>query len=410
LHDGTDGTKTGAHLRGEPDAAEPVGRTLKTLESTLKSYEITVLPGDGVGPEVTGEALRVLARVESFGLVKLNTTVIPCAGSYYVAHGQEWPDGSFERCKAADAILLGAIGHVLPNGQPVRRADGELAGYEQVIGLRTKLDLYANMRPVKLFPGVTHNISGRFRAVWTPETVDSVFFRENTEGAYAPGEFRLERGGEVELVVSPTIVTRRGAERIVRRAFELAMRRNGAPVDGKRRVTCVDKSNVIRAHRFFRDVFREVSREFPEIECDYGYVDAFTVALVSRPERFDVVVAPNLPGDIVTDLAAFLQGGMGMAASGNIGDHHAMFEPIHGSAPDIAGKNAANPAAAIMSAAMMLRWLGDRHGDENARVAADRIDHAVQTAIGSGAALTRDLGGQATTTEAADAILALVTA
>ena len=368
-------------------------------------YQIVTLPGDGVGREVTDQAERVLERVQRAG-VRLEVERIPCAGSYYVEHGKEWPDGSFERCKAADAILLGAIGHVGANGQPVRRADGELAGYEQVIGLRTKLDLYANQRPVRLFAGIKHGISGEFREIWAPRNVDMVIFRENTEGAYAPGEFRLERGGAVELVVSPTICTFKGAERIARRAFELARRRHGAPSDGKRRVTCVDKSNVIRAHRLFRDVVRGVGAEYPEIELDYAYVDAFTVALVARPERCDVVVAPNLPGDIVTDLAAFIQGGMGMAASGNIGDHHAMFEPIHGSAPDIAGKNLANPSASILSTAMMLRWLGERYADDAASRAGDLVEAAVESAVVSGAACTRDLGGSKTTTEAADAILA----
>jgi isocitrate/isopropylmalate dehydrogenase len=367
-------------------------------------YEIVALPGDGVGREVTAEALEVLAVLDRRGWVRTHVDVIPCAGSYYAEHGKEWADGSFERCKAADAILLGAIGHIGPNGQTVRRADGELAGYEQVIGLRTKLDLYANLRPVKLFPGVLHGISGRFSEVWSPANVDMVIFRENTEGAYAPGEFRLERGGRTEVVVSPTIITQTGAERIARRAFDMARQRHGAPADGKRRVTCVDKSNVIRAHRFFREVFNTISTEYPDVETDYAYVDAFTAALITRPERCDVVVAPNLPGDIITDLAAVLQGGMGMAASGNIGDENGMFEPIHGSAPDIAGKNLANPAAAFLSVALMLRWLGARHQDEAASRGAAAIESAVAGAIAHGEALTRDLGGTASTTSAAAAV------
>ena len=150
----------------------------------------------------------------------MEITEIPCAGSYYIEHGQEWPEGSFERCRAADAIQLGAIGHLDADGKPVRRADGELAGYEQVIGLRTKLELFANMRPIRLFPGVRHSISGSFKEVWRPQDVDLVVFRENAEGAYTPGEFRLERGTDTEFVISPTVITARGAARWL--SFHLA--------------------------------------------------------------------------------------------------------------------------------------------------------------------------------------------
>ncbi|MFT5430920.1 MAG: isocitrate/isopropylmalate dehydrogenase, partial [Myxococcota bacterium] len=324
--------------------------------------------------------------------------------SYYAEHGKEWPDGSFDRCKAADAILLGAIGHLDATGKPVRRADGELAGYEQVIGLRTKLDLYANMRPIKLYPGVEHSISGRFRRVWEPEHVDLLVFRENTEGAYVPGEFRLERGERVDTVISPTMITRTGATRIVREAFERALTRNGAPSDGVQRVTCVDKSNVIRAHRFFRDIFREVAADYPTVQTGFAYVDAFAYSLVTRPEYYDVVVAPNLPGDIITDLGSVLQGGMGMAASGNLGDDHAMFEPVHGSAPDIAGQNKANPTAAILSIGLMLQWLGTRHNDQRLHLASQCVEEAIATTLASGAAQTPDLGGTCSTDAAGGAI------
>ena len=372
----------------------------------MNTYSIVLLPGDGVGPEVLAESRRVLEVVEQAGVAAFELTSIPCAGSYYADHGKEWPDGSFERCKAAHAILLGAIGHNDPaTGQPVRRADGELAGYEQVIGLRMKLDLYANMRPINLFPGVLHFVSGTFKQVWDPENVDLVVFRENTEGAYSPGGFWLERGERVETVISPTIITRHGASRVIHEAFRYARRRSGAPYDGVSRVTCVDKSNVVRAHRFFRDVFNEVATEYPDVKAGFAYVDSFCQAVVREPERFDVVVAPNLPGDIITDLGSVLQGGMGMAASGNLGDRHAMFEPIHGSAPDIAGQGIANPVAAVLSVGLMLAWLGDRHADPALTRAAGRVRAAVAVALASGEANTRDLGGTATTRQSSDVIL-----
>lgn len=372
----------------------------------MKTYSISVLPGDGIGPEVTDQAVRALALIQEAGLCGFDIEFIPCAGSYYVDHQREWPEGSFEKVKAADAIVLGAIGHVGPDGRVVRRADGELAGYAQVIGIRTKLDLYANMRPIRLFPGVLHSISGQFKEVWSPQNVDLVVFRENTEGAYTSGHFVLERGEEIQTVISPTLITRHGAERVCRRAFELAARRSGAPRDGIKRVTCVDKSNVVRAHRFFRDIFREVAQDFPSVATDFAYVDAFCHNLVRSPEYYDVCVAPNLPGDIVTDLGSVLQGGMGMAASGNLGDNHAMFEPIHGSAPDIAGQGKANPIAAFLSISLMLSWLGERHDDARAVRAGKLLEGALTDALVSKAAHTPDIGGKATTGEAGDIVCA----
>jgi 3-isopropylmalate dehydrogenase len=340
------------------------------------------------------------------GVCQFELDTIPCAGSYYIEHGQEWADGSLERCKNADAIILGAIGHLGSDGKPVRRADGQLAGYEQVIGIRTKLDLYANMRPIKLYPGVKHLVSGEFSLVWAPKNVDMVVFRENTEGAYAKGSFEVERGEVVESATSPTIITRKGAERICRRAFEMAVLRNGAPSDGKSRVTCVEKSNVLSAHRFFRDVFREVGEDFPSIEQDFAYVDAFCHNLVRGPENYDVLVAPNLPGDIISDLGSALQGGMGMSAGGNIGDNHAMFEPVHGSAPDIVGQEKANPIAAIVSVGMMMNWLADRHNDPALALCGTALHVAVAESLAEGSALCADVGGNARTSQAANAVMA----
>ena len=365
----------------------------------MNAYSIVVLPGDGIGPEVIDEAVRALKVVQSSGLCQFDLDTIPCAGSYYIEHQREWPEGSLERCKASDAILLGAIGHLDASGKPVRRADGELAGYEQVIGLRMKLDLYMNMRPIQLFPGVLHSISGSYKQVWDAHNINLVVLRENTEGAYTPGAFMLERKDQVETVISPTIITRRGARRVVRRAFELANRREGAPSDGRARVTCVDKSNVVRAHRLFRNMFREIALEYPNIEPDFAYVDAFCHSLVREPERYDVVVAPNLPGDIITDLGSVLQGGMGMAASGNVGDEHAMFEPIHGSAPDITGKRIANPVAAILSVSLMLKWLGQTRKDPEATRAGEAIEESIRQTLVTGEYFPADLGGSTKTDE-----------
>ena len=359
------------------------------------TFSIAVLPGDGVGMETVKATLPVLDVLSAERGYRFDLDEIPCGGHYYHEHGVEWPEGSFERVKKADAILLGAVGHEDEQGRTVLREDGELAGYEQVIGMRLKLDLYANVRPVRLYEGVPHSIHGVHRQVWEHDKVDMVIVRENTEEAYVPGSFRIERGGQTELVVSPLIITHKGAERVVRRAFEIAMLRSGCPDGGVRRVTCVDKSNIVRAHRFFRDVFDEVAADFPEVETDYAYVDAFCQWLVRRPAFFDVVVAPNFAGDVTTDLAAVLQGGLGIAAGGNVGDNHAMFEPIHGSAPRHAGKDRVNPIATVLAARMMLEWLGRRHGVDGLVEAGDLLEEAASRTVARPEGRTYDLGGKA---------------
>ena len=261
----------------------------------------------------------------------------------------------------------------------------QLAGFAQVIGNRQKLDLYANVRPVKLYAGVKHKIHGELKQVWEPGKVDYVVIRENTEDAYT-GETNEIDGGKV----TPIRITRRATERVVRFAFNLARKRNK-----QLKVTCVDKSNIIGAHRFFREVFREVGqREFPDLKLDYAYVDAFCQWQIRNPEWYDVVVAPNLPGDIVSDNGATTAGGLGLAVGGNIGDEHAMFEPIHGSAPKHAGKDKANPLAAILSVQMMLDWLGTRHDDERLLQAAMEVEHAVEELLREGKTLTYDLIGE----------------
>src|SRR3989454_4419248 len=356
-----------------------------------QSYYIVALPGDGIGPEVLSAALRVLRLAGQLFQIDIQVEEIPCGGHYYVEHETEWPGGSFEKCEGADAILLGAVGHEVDGktvftkpGKPY--TDPQLAGFAQVIGNRKKLDLYANVRPVKLYPGVKHKIHGRLTQVWEPEKTDYVVVRENTEDAYT-GETNSIADGQI----TPIRITRHATERVVSYAFTLARRRNK-----QHKVTCVDKSNIIGAHRFFRDVFREVGqRESPDLKLDYAYVDAFCQWQIRNPEWYDVVVGPNLVGDIISDNGATTAGGLGLAVGGNIGDEHAMFEPIHGSAPKHAGKDKANPLAAILSVQMMLDWLGTRHADERLNRAARQIEAAVTELLSEGKTLTYDLIGEA---------------
>src|SRR5438046_4920556 len=356
-----------------------------------QSYYIVALPGDGIGPEVLSCALRVLNVASQLFRINFRIEEIPGGGRYYVEHETEWPEGSFEKCEAADAILLGAVGHEV-NGKPVFTKPGkpypepQLAGFAQVILNRQKLGLLANVRPVKLYPGVKHKIHGALKQVWDADKVDYVVVRENTEDAYT-GETSSIPDGRV----TPIRITRTATERVVRYAFNLARRR------GKlNKVTCVDKSNIIGAHRFFRDVFREVgAREFPDLKLDYAYVDAFCQWQIRNPEWYDVVVGPNLVGDIISDNGATTAGGLGLAVGGNIGDQHAMFEPIHGSAPKHAGKDKANPLAAILSVQMMLDWLGNRHDDDRLLRAAQKVEAAVAELLSEGKTLTYDLIGEA---------------
>lgn len=207
------------------------------------------------------------------------------------------------------------------------------------------------------------------------------------------------------MAVDTRVITRKGAERVIRYAFDLSRRRpRGAPEDHRRRVTCVDKANVLRGCQFFREVFEKVGAEYPDIEREYAYVDAFTQWMVRNPEHYDVVVTTNMFGDIVTDLAAVLQGGMGFAAGGNIGTDHAMFEPVHGSAPKHAGKNEINPFATFSAIEMMLRWLGERQEDARMTTQADRIERAIAQVLAGGSARTYDQGGTTTTSEAGDRV------
>jgi len=362
------------------------------------------------------EVKRVLSVFQESGAISLEITEIPCGGQHYLDTGEEWPSGSFEFCRdESDAIVVGAVGWpgaTLPNG--------DIAGGQALLGLRSALDLYANVRPVKLYKGVKHKVHGNFSDVWNHELVDIVMVRENTEGLYhallrrsglaARGQERddplvidgfpgLE--GEVGWDVRP--ISRKGSERVIRYSFELAKRRQSR-LGSNQKVTCVDKSNVTRGCRLFREVFREVSSEFEGVQTNEAFIDAFTMWLVRNPEDLDVVVLPNMFGDIATDLASVLQGGMGMAASANIGDNHMLFEPVHGSSPKYAGQNKVNPIASISSVQLMFDSLGLRHDDDKATTCADVLERAISEHMSDGGPVTYDLGGTASTTEVGKAI------
>jgi len=378
---------------------EILGASIENSESADR-LRIAMLPGDGVGPEVLHEVRKILIAVgERFGL-SFDVRTYPCGGKFYLETGKEWPDVAFEDCRDwADAMLLGAVGH-----PGARLPNGDLAGAGVIFGLRFGLDLYANVRPCKLFEGVKHKIHDNYTNVWSSDKVDFVIIRENTEGAYAPIRGQLRRGGESELAVDNRVITRKGSTRVIDYAYRIAQVRSGAPLDGKKRLTCVDKSNVMAGCQLFRSIFDEVGSRYPEIERDYVYIDAFTQYMVRTPEQYDVAVTTNMLGDIATDLAAVLQGGMGIAASGNIGDRHGMFEGVHGSAPNIAGQDKANPVASVMSCQMMLEWLGNRKSNPNCMKAALAVERGVRQILAQGQYVTGDMGGNSRCSETGDAL------
>ena len=376
------------------------------MQRTAKAvYDLVLLPGDGIGVEVLDEARRLLELVESKIGVRLATESIPCGGRYYLEHkddaggGRDWPVGSEARCRAADAILLGAVGWAGPDGAPVTMTghgpnaelNAKMAGWSPVIGNRIKLDLYANVRPVKCLPGIRHGISGTFSQVWRPDRVNMVIVRENTEGLYSGiGEIETDHQRATDL----RVITRHASERVIRRAFEISRERgHGAPIDGKKRVTCIVKNNVLFGCKLFLEVFRTVGKEFPDVEQDVAIVDAFAMFVLTQPEKYDVCVTTNMFGDIVTDLASVLQGGMGMAVGCNVGDDHAMFEPIHGSAPPLTGKDRCNPMAMMLATGEAMKWLGQRWNDDRLLRAHRAIEDAVAAVVFAGAPLTADLVG-----------------
>lgn len=357
-----------------------------------KGYRIAVLPGDGIGPEVIREGLKaVRAALGKAGATGVEFTELAGGAEHYLKTGVDFPEESIKVCWEADAVFLGASG--LPE---VVKPDG--TGISLAWDLRKGMDLFAAVRPVTLFNGGLSPLANR-----KPGSIRFTIVRENTEGIYAS-----RYSGTVlhdEVAVNPMVVTRKGAERIMRFAFETARNSAGAPAEGRKRVTCVDKSNVLVCWAFFRKIYDEIAALYPDIEKDYRYIDAMALHMVQQPERFDVIVAENQHGDVLSDLGAALVGGLGFAPSANIGIGRAMFEPAHGTAPTIAGKGIANPIAAILSGAMMLRWLSSEHGDASLAKASRIIDEAVASVLERGKTLTVDAGGKATTEKMGDAVV-----
>lgn len=305
-------------------------------------YRIAVIPGDGTGPEVIREGLKVLKAVSEKGGYSYETIHYDFGGERYRKTGETLPDSALSELKAMDAIYLGAIGH--PDVKP------GILEKEILLKIRFTLDQYINLRPVKLYPGVDTPLKDK-----GPEHIDFIVVRENTEGLYVGSGGFLRKGTPHEVAIQESINTRRGVERCIRYAYQLCQRRNQA-----RKLTLCAKTNVLTyAHDLWQRVFDEVSSEYPEITTDYAHVDALCMWMIKNPEWFDVIVTDNMFGDIITDLGAMIQGGMGIAAGGNINpEGTSMFEPIGGSAPKYTGKNMVNPLAAISACQMMLEHLG----------------------------------------------------
>jgi len=341
----------------------------------MKQYNIAEIAGDGIGPEVTHEAMGVLDLVaETYG-VSVKRTAYTYGSEHYLATKEIFPEPAFEEVKGHDAIFLGAIGDPrLPVG---------LIEYGIIAKMRFELDLYANLRPIQLYDEKLCPLKGK-----GPADVDMIIVRENTEDAYTGMHGFAHKGDPLEVATQTMVYTRAGTERVIRYAFELARERNKTKT-----VTLIDKANAIRAQDIWTRTFAEVAVEYPDIKTEHAYIDAACMWMVKNPEWFDVAVTPNLFGDIITDLGAMVQGGMGIAASGNIHPGRvSLFEPIHGSAPKHAGKNVASPVAAIMATSMLCDFVGEK-------TAAQAIENAIRELFKSG-----ELKGVGTGTHPTDAV------
>jgi 3-isopropylmalate dehydrogenase len=325
-----------------------------------KSYHIAVIPGDGTGPEVVREAIKALHAVAEKEDFQVRLVHFDLGGERYLRTGETLPAVVLEELKSFDAILLGAIGH--PEVKPGILEKGLL------LELRFQLDQYVNLRPVILYPGVETPLKDK-----GPEDIDFVVVRENTEGLYTGSGGFLRKGTDHEVAIQESINTRLGVERCIRFAFDFCRRRNK-----RKKLTLCGKTNVLTyAFDLWERVFYEVAAEYPDVQSDYAHVDATVMWMVKNPEWFDVIVTDNMFGDIITDLGAMIQGGMGIAAGGNINPGGvSMFEPIGGSAPKYTGKNIINPLAAIAAAQMMLENLGEER-------AAGRIEYALRKVVGT---------------------------
>ncbi len=321
-------------------------------------YRIAVIPGDGTGPEVVQEGIKALERAASLYSIQFEFKEFDFGGERYLRTGEVLPEDAVQELRSFNAIFLGAIGH--PEVKPGILEKGIL------LNLRFSLDQYINLRPVKLYPNVETPLANK-----KPEDIDFVVVRENTEGLYAGIGGFFKKGTADEVAIQEMINTRKGVERCVRYAFEYTKRR-----DKRRKLTLCAKTNVLTyAHDLWDRVFHQVAEEYPDIEADYAHVDAITMWMVKNPEWFDVIVTTNMFGDIITDLGAMVQGGMGLAAGGNINPEGvSMFEPIGGSAPKYTGKNMINPMAAVSAAQMMLDVLGEEK-------AANSLEKAIIAAL-----------------------------
>jgi 3-isopropylmalate dehydrogenase len=348
-------------------------------------FTIAVLPGDGIGPDVVAEGIKVLRAVENrLAGVRFELREYSVGAGEYLKHGDPLPPQTLEACRQSDAILLGAMG--LPE---VRWPSG--VEMTPQLDLREKLDLYCGLRPIRLY----HPEHTPLRSVG-PGGIDFVIIRENCEGLFSGRNAPAVPADAVE-ATDVMRITRKGAERICRAAFRYAA--------GRRRLcTLVDKANVLPSMAYFRRIFDEVARDFPAVRTEHIYVDAAALYLVRRPHTFDVIVTENMFGDILSDLAAGLVGGMGMAPSGDIGNRHAVFQPSHGTAPDIAGQGIANPVATVLSVALMLEWLDY----PETKRGAEMIRRAVETVLADPVNRTPDLGGRLTTTQMGDKVVAAI--
>ena len=355
--------------------------------SANNAFHIAVLSGDGIGPEVMAPALEVLRKIEATSDLKFRFTEAPAGANNYAATGKSMPESTVRLCDEADAILLGACG--LPS---VRYPDN--TEIMPQVELRFQFDLYAGVRPARLIPGVPSPIVGADR-----HGIDLIVIRESTEGLFAS----MGKGVVTDTEARETLViTRKTSERLFEFSFRLAERRKARGRPGQ--LTCVDKANVFKAFAFFREMFDEAALRHPGVKADRLYVDACSALLVKRPWDFDVMVMENMFGDILSDMTAGLIGGMGMAPSADIGDRHAVFQPCHGTAPDIMGQGKANPTGMILSAAMMLDWLADKHGLEGAAEAGERIERAVDK-VYAGGIKPMEFGGSNGTADIARAVL-----
>jgi tartrate dehydrogenase/decarboxylase / D-malate dehydrogenase len=349
----------------------------------MTSYRIALVPGDNIGPEVIAEGRRVLDCIEELGYCSFSYDEFPWGAGDYLKTGRAAPVDVADRLRGYNAIYLGA------QGDPARVPE-DIPAHQLMHAMRKGLQLFANVRPIRWFPGT-------YSPLRNTDPIDFVIVRENTEGEYSGMGGRIHEGTPDEMAFMGTVVTRRATERIMRHAFELARKRGN-----EKYVHCVTKAGALKlTMSLWDEIFVEIAAEYPDVRTTKGNVDATSMYIITRPHTFDVMVATNLMGDILSDEAASVSGSIGLAPSANLSvsrEVPSMFEPIHGSAPDIAGKGIANPLATILAGAMMLDWLGET-------AAAALVDRAVISVLKKGQVRTPDLGGNARTTDMTAAVI-----